>query len=283
MNQLLGREEMIPSEKLLAFYRLEFIAEARSGFARLKRVPDSRVEESLGMYQSLSATDKASFIDCCAHFALARYSFVIPAQRPDVIALLAAGTPRALMAAHEEIEKDRFDHTKHPFFQRWGDVNVRFPFRSNRNVPMLRAAVSQYKIDRHRGLPSCVSEELFRFAESVKSIKAPELRKRVRATLNRFGYQQTDQFGGHRCVWEGQEFEVNVDFGGRNAQLRYSVTLSEFRPFHPLGEFCFEIALGMGFGHWNYIVGENVDDVFLLFEELIKYAVDLPRRMRAAT
>jgi hypothetical protein len=76
---------MIPTEKLLAFFRSEFAAEERSGFARLKRVPDSRVEESLGWYQSLSAADRASFVDCCAHYALGRYGFVIPAGRPDVV------------------------------------------------------------------------------------------------------------------------------------------------------------------------------------------------------
>jgi hypothetical protein len=248
---------MAASEKLLAFFRSEFLAEERSGFARLKRVPDSRVEESLAWYQSLSDPDRASFVDCAAHYAHRTCGFVVEA--PDI------------------------DHTNHPFFARWVDPWSRFPFRSNRNVPLLRAAVTQYKMDRHRGAPSCISEELFQLAESVRSLKAPALRKRVRATLDRFGYQKTDDLGGHRCIWEGQEFEVNVDFGASDAQLRYSVTPYEFRqgPYR-LSRFCFEVALGMGFGHWNYIVEENVDDVFLLFEELIKYAVDLPGRMREA-
>jgi hypothetical protein len=272
---------MTPSEKLLAFFRSEFLAEERSGFARLKRVPDSRVEESLGYYQSLSATNRVSWIDCCAHYALAHFGFVMPATRKEIRDLLAGGTQQALMTAHEEVYKERFDHTKHPFFPRWIDSFARAPFRSNRNVPMLRAAVSQYKMDRHRGVPSHVSEDLFQFAQSVQSVKAPELRKRVRSVLNRFGYQKTHQIGGHWCVWDGQEFEVNVDFGGRSAQLRYSVTPSELRAFHQ-PRFCFENALGMGFGDWNYIVEENVDDAFLLLQELIKYAVDLPKRMSAA-
>jgi hypothetical protein len=287
---------MLPIEKLLTFFRSEFRTEENSGFAHLKRIPDSRVEAKLGWYQSLSPPDKASFVDCCAHFAVRNYGFVAlldPETRaylqslPSLAQLYQEGLPHRLQSLLEEIyeakvSEARLDHTKHPFFSRWADVNADVPFRSNRNVPMLRAAISQYKIDRHRGVPSCVSEDLFRFAESVKSIKAPELRKRVRATLNKFGYEQTDPYGGHRCIWDGQEFEVNVDFGARNAQLRYSVTPSEFRALHPRGTFCFEVALGMGFGHWNYIVKENVDDVFLLFEELIKYAVDLPRRMREA-
>lgn len=146
---------------------------------------------------------------------------------------------------------------------------------------MLRAEVSQYKMDKRRGVPSSVSEEQFRFAESVKSIKAPELRKRVRAVLNKLGYQKADQLGGYQCLWEGQEFTVDVDYGGRNAQLRYRVLPAELRALNP-GQFCFEHALGVGFGDWNFIVEENIDDVFLLFEELIEYAVNLPKRMRAA-
>jgi hypothetical protein len=38
----------------------------------------------------------------------------------------------------------------------------------------------------------------------------------------------------------------------------------------------------MGFGHWSYIVEENVDDAMMLLEDLIKYAVALPKRMREA-
>jgi hypothetical protein len=270
---------MVTSERLLAFFRSEFTAEERSGFARLKRVPESRVEEQLAYYQSLCAADKASFIDCCAHWALSNYGFVIEAQRPEIKELLDTGTQAMQMTTLQKIRESSINHTKHPFFPRWS--KGRYRFHSNRDVKMLRVAVSQYKLDRRRGVPSCVSEDLFRFAESVKSIKALELRKRVRAVLNKFGYQKTDQFGGHRCVWEGQEFEVDLDYGGRDAQLRYSVIPSEFRPFQPPG-LCFEIALGMGLGHWNYIVEENVDEVFLLFEELIKYAVNLPKRMMEA-
>src|SRR5437588_801463 len=124
---------MIPSDKLLAFFRSEFLAEEDTGFARLKRVPDSRVEESLAWYQSL-----------------------------------------------------------------------------------LRTVIQQYKMDQKRGVASCISEKDFQVAASMRDIKAPELRKRLRAMLDKFGYQQTNTYGGHRCVWDGVEFEFNADFGSRN-------------------------------------------------------------------
>jgi hypothetical protein len=211
---------MATSEKLLAFFRAEFASEQASGFARLRRVPDSHVDANLRYFQSLSAADQASFIDCCAHSAYRCYSFVV--QGPAI------------------------DLTKHPFFARWQDVNLLFPFRSKRNVPWLRAAVSQYKIDRHRGVRGSISEDDFRFAETVRSVKAPELRKRVRAALRGVGYQKQDELGYYCCAWDGHEFKVCVDYGGRTAQLRYVVALAEFPDVHPLCQFCFERTLGMG-------------------------------------
>lgn len=121
------------------------------------------------------------------------------------------------------------------------------------------------------------------FAQSVRPVNTSELRKRVRALLDKFGYEKTDDYGGHRCVWDGQEFELNVDFGSSSAQLRYTITLPEYRNAAiglGGGGFVFETIFGMGLGWWNYIVEENVDDVFLLFEQLIQDVVTLPRRMK---
>lgn len=75
---------------------------------------------------------------------------------------------------------------------------------------------------------------------------------------------------------------MNIDFGGRNAQLRYCVARPEFKGVHPLLQFRFERALGFGLGDWDYIVEENVDDVFSLFVEVVQYCFDLPDRIEAA-
>jgi hypothetical protein len=174
-----------------------------------------------------------------------------------------------------------FDHTAHPFFSRWNDQIARFPFRSYRNVRHLRAAAAQRKRDLRRGVPPAgFTEELAQLAESVKPIKASELRRRARTSLKKFGYKKADGVGDHWCMWNGYEFRVHLDFGGRYAQLRYSVTPADM--CHSSGRFCFEKALGMDFGDWGYIVEENVDDAFLLFQDLIEYAVKLPGRIKEA-
>ena len=156
---------MVPSQKLLSFFRTELEVEERTGFSHLKRIPDSHVQANLACYASLSAEDKASFADMCAYWAHACYGFVI-------------GVPQ-------------IDHTKHPFFDRWRHAHWGRP-ELDRSVPILRTAVSQYKVDRYRGVASSRSEELFSLASSVRSIKAPELRKRVRTALKKLGYHKQD-------------------------------------------------------------------------------------------
>jgi hypothetical protein len=179
------------------------------------------------------------------------------------------------------VDAPRIDHTKHPFFDRWNPVGRGDLGGIRRSVPLLRAAVQQYKVDAHRRMPSCVTEEQFKVASSVRSIKAPELRKRVRAALKTLGYYKIDELGYYRCRGDSREFLVHVDYGGRSAQLRYCVAMPEFADVHPLSQFCFERALGFGLGDWDYIVEENVDDVMALFADVVQYCVTLPDRIRA--
>jgi hypothetical protein len=241
--------------RLLDFFLREIDGEERTGFLRLKRVPDSHAASKLGYYQSLGESDRSAFRDCCALWACACYGFVVDAPQ--------------------------IDHKKHPFFDRWKSGRLcEFP-GLRRSVPLLRAAAQQYKIDAYHGVPSRMSEEEFRIAASVRSVKAPELRKRVRAALKALGYYKIDELGYYRCRGDSREFFVHVDYGGRSAQLRYCVAMPEFPDVHPLSQFCFERAVGFGHGDWDYIVEENLDDVMALFADVVRYSVALPDRIRA--
>jgi hypothetical protein len=252
---------MPPSHKLLDFIRGEFEAEERLSFARTKLIPDSRVAEKLQYYLSLLKTEQAGFADYLAHAAHNHYAFVVGAQN--------------------------FELPSHPFAhieKRWLDARALTApdWNSVRSVPLLRAMVRTYKIDRHRGTQSCVTKEQFKRASSINSVKAPELRKRLRATLKPFGHYETDALGYYQCKLKGREFSVGADFGGRYAQLRYVVVHKEFKKVHPLFQFRFEQILGFGRGDWDFIVEENVDEVFALLGDLVRYCFELPGRMRLA-
>lgn len=245
-------------KKLREFFRSEIDLEVRSGFARLVRIPESHVVDRLHYYGLLSEGDKRAFLDCCAHWASAYYGFVIKMPRQSL--------------------------TDHPFFSKWSrGPSWNRNFDDVRSVPLLRSMVQQYKIDQYNKVHSHVTKEQFERASSVRSVKAPELRKRVREALKPFGHYETDVFGNYWCKKGKRKFSVNVDFGSRYAQLRYCVVRPEFRSVHPLCQFAFERAVGFGFGHWDYIVEENVDAIFSLFGEVVQYSFHLPDRIRAAT
>ena len=175
----------------------------------------------------------------------------------------------------------RIDHTDHPYFDRFCAINASRGYQYfSRNVPHLRSVVSQYKMGRIRGMQSHISEAEFEYASGIRSIKAPEMRSRVRSALNPLGYYGTDKLGWLLCRHAEREFRVSVDFPGRLWQLRYVVAHPEFTKVSPPMQFGFESAMGLGGGNWDFIVEENVDEVFALFTEVVAYSAELPERIR---
>ena len=244
-------------EKLIAFFRAEIDAEEQWGFPRLHRIPERFLQDRLNHYRELSDTDKELYKDCSATFAAACHRFVVDA--PDI------------------------DHKKHPYYERWSTFkHTLLDDPKLRSVPLFRAMIQQYKIDRHRGVPSSVTEAQFALASSIHPVKLAERRKRVRAVLKQFGLLKVDELGFYRCRYAGKDFSVHVDFGGRSAQLRYFVSFAKFKYRHLLIPFGFEQAMGFGWGHWDFIVEENVEEIFQLFAEVVAYSVELPERIRKA-
>ena len=101
-------------KRLHNFFRAEVETEVQSGFARLERIPDSRVASKLRYYRSLSKADRVAFL----------YS------------------PTGLAALWFVVGAPKMPPTDHPFFDKWsaghrwsidwGDV---------KSVPYLRAMV----------------------------------------------------------------------------------------------------------------------------------------------
>jgi len=244
-------------EKLISFFRAEIDAEEQWGFPRLNRIPDRYLQDRLNHYTELSDSEKEDYKDCSATFAAAGYTFVVDAPL--------------------------IDHLKHPYFHRWQAFKKTLLDDPNlRSVPLFRAMVQQYKMDRQRGVRSSISEAQFALASSIHPVTLTERRRRTRAVLTKFGLIKVDDLGFYRCHHQGKRFAVHVDFGGRHAQLRYCVSFPEFTGRHPLTQFGFERALGFGFGWWDFIVEENVDEVFELFADVVEYSVELPDRIRNA-
>jgi hypothetical protein len=198
---------------------------------------------------SLHKGDRIALADYLVHVAYNHYALVVGASH--------------------------FDLTKHPSFSKqkeWSDARAwDTDWNSVKSVPLLRAMVQTYKIDKHRGTKSCISKKQFDYASSVPSAKAQELRKRVRAALIPLGYYKIDELGFYLCRLGGRKFRVGADFGGRYAQLRYVVARPEFKRVHPLDQFRFEQVLGFGRGlgfhrrgecRWRVLAGQRTRSVF---------------------
>lgn len=156
------------------FFLSEVKLETDSGFSRLKRIPSSQVMNKLRYFATLSANDQGSFLDCCAYWASVQYGFVV--------------------------KMERLDPAAHPFFEKWGRGPMwTQDFDDVKSVPLLRSMVRQHKIDQHNRVQSHVTKEQFERAAAVRSVKAPELRKRVRAALNAFGHFETDSLNNYWC------------------------------------------------------------------------------------
>ena len=252
---------MADTHALHKFLRGEFDTEARTSFARLRRVPDTHVRHFLDYYRSLNPTDQDALADGSTLWG--------------TLGLLG---PRR-SERHEALNTNLA-------WERWTHEMVMGSGRDPHHcysVPLLRACIAQAKIDRSKGKPSSVPRELEEYAASIRSVKAPELRKLVRPMLRSILGARPSRLGGGDWDYEGtiggSRVMVGIDYGGRSAQLRYEVAVQSTKPLVTFERAGFEVALGAGHGDWDFIVEENVSDSMALLGEFVTYMAELPRRL----
>lgn len=246
---------MTKQEKLLDFFRREFLREKEADFALLSRIPSSGLEQRLAHYLSLPEEEKKAFEDCSAHWSYSRYRHLVDAPEIDV--------------------------RNHPYFERWSFVRI----DAIKSVPVLRTIVQEYKIAIKNGKNPTISEELFKIASEVRPVKAPELRKKIRNELKCLGYFKTEKPDFFHCQLDGKEYIVSLDFGSRSAQLIYSVQRPEYKRGYtnphvrPFLDFKFEWAHGFIQDGWDFIIEENLNDTLATLLEVVRYSYSLPDRI----
>jgi hypothetical protein len=244
------------ANRLQRFFQAEISAECRADFPTLKRIPDTYVRKNLYFYMTLDSKEVGAFIEYAAMMACIRNSFVVGVPASDFPQHPMQDRVRAAMAGY------------------WEDEFM--------GIPMLRTAVSQYKIDHRKRKESCVSEETFTYASSIRSAKAPDIRRAVKAAFaEALECREVEKFGdGHyiyRCRVDGQDVAVWVNYGASYWQLRYWV---ELPGSDRLARFCYESALSFGNGDWDFLTQDNLAASVGVLPSLVKYCCALPRRIR---
>ena len=246
------------------FLHGEFAAEAQAGFPRARRIPDMRVRHFLDYHADLSAGEQDALADA-------------------VTLRGALGLAASTSSAHWDALNSL------PAWQRWRHEAVTGVARDPHyyySVPILRACVAQAHADLALGRPSSLPAADVAYAESIRGVKAPELRKRTRAALTALfgpGLTVANRSGSYDGALRGSRVLVGLDFGSRYRQLGYEVVVESVDPPGRLARAGFEMALGIGHGHWDFIVEENVDDAVALLCEFVDYVADLPRRLPAGS
>ena len=226
----------------------------------MKRVPDTHVRHFLDYYMSLNHHDQDALADASTLWGVARLE------------------PSAASKCHERLET-------HQMWNSWRQEMTMGAFRDFRyySIPSLRMSMAQAKIDRQRGGVSSVSKELEDYAASVSGVKLPALRKQVRDVCASLLLAKPSKDGGGYWVYagvlDGSRVEVTIDYAGRHSQLRYEVAVVSTQPTLSFKRAGFEVALGAGFGQWDFIVEENLADSMLLLSECVRFVAALSKRL----
>lgn len=149
---------------------------------------------------------------------------------------------------------------------------------------MLRMILADVRSSRPSPELADTPPEVLRRAETITPVKVTDIRKALKPRLaERFGAKAQKESGG---VWHyvggrsaGREFRLWTDFGGMSDQLRYEISYDEERTGIHARRLTYEGLLGFGFGHWDFVTAENLEESLALLCEFIEELVALPERL----
>ncbi|WP_058866071.1 hypothetical protein [Chloracidobacterium thermophilum] len=249
---------------LVDWLRAEFAAEQASDFARLKRIPDTRVVRFLDTFTQLSPTEQSVVVDTLTDWS--SYSFLGQLRPPAVVERFSrCTTPPALAEG-----------------VRYTGVNLLAGLAKTRQYGSLQGWLTAQGIT---GLAAQPSEHLASRLEDLKPIKIPTLRRLVqRAFAARFATASQDmesEFWRYSGKLGETAVSVEIRYSGRmgRPQLQYGVEVENPNTRCRLSSITFEGVLGVGFGWWDYLTVENAERSVALLCDLVEYAARLPERL----
>ena len=249
---------------LVDWLRAEFAAEQASDFARLKRIPDTRVVWFLDTFTRLNPTEQSAVVDTLTEWS--SYSFLGQLRPPAVVERFSRCTAPPALA--EGI--------------RYTGVNLLAGLVKTRQYGSLERWLTAQGTT---GLAAQPSEHLARRLEDLKPIKIPTLRRLVqRAFAARFATASQDmgsEFWRYQGTLGETAVSVEIRYSGRmtRPQLQYSVRVEHPTAGRRLPGITFEGVLGVGSGWWDYLTVENAERSVALLCDLVEYAARLPERL----
>jgi hypothetical protein len=125
--------------------------------------------------------------------------------------------------------------------------------------------------------------EVIQRAESIHPTKATEIRREIKNVFaQQFKAKAENRQGGnwlYSCEYQGRLFQVDIDYGGRSAQLRYHLSFDDISVGIRARHLSYEGLLGLGHGDWDFVTADNLSESVLLLVELVEQLVTIPEKL----
>lgn len=252
------------AEKLTAFVKRELVEESENGFSRVAGIPDGYVQATVAFWRGLGEADRAHCLD----------------------ALAVRGARFCNLLREHGVQQEHF-------FERQLDEGtnaLRFTPRFV-GVRDLRLQAAIQRMQSGEGVAASVLDGGLAHAPSIRPVKAPQLRKAVKAAFATLGLTEIEKCGGgvflYHCQVAGSDITIGIDYGGLYAQLRYGVSLAPHVPkpgfagFTPVPHatgMSLERTLGLSHGDWDLITEETLGPAMEALCDSVRYAAALPSR-----
>lgn len=242
---------------LLNFLRNEFLCEQESDFARLRRIPSTRVRQFLDYFLALNESDQNELSEALAQLALC--SFFPCALHPYKL---------GNVAYKRYVEASRLVWS-------WKYENIR-------SLRMCLAEAEQSSEDFR--LSRGITPEIMAMMRAIQPVKSAEIRRVVKLAFSQLCDSLTisNDGGGawsYKGVHRDTEFCVKIDYGGMNDQLRCEISIRDRQRLLSLDRLSFEQIMGLSFSAWNCLEQANLDQSIALLKDLVLYCVELSRRL----
>lgn len=239
-------------EKAVALVR-ELIEEEESArWSRLGRVPSTFTGRCLDCLMSEPAGRRAMLYDAIASRAPTLLG------RQDLL-----GDPQPLLASfYEEVLSAPTERVA---------------------VRLLRGMLASRQSDGPQGPLAQLPEALAARAAAIRPTSAAEIRQAVNLAFgSRFNGTAEKQGAGvwlYHCRFDGCPFSVLIDYGGQIDQLRYSVQVEDRESGLHCRMLSYENLLGLGFGRWDEVTADNLEQSVDLLSDLVGKILTFPRRL----
>jgi hypothetical protein len=245
---------MIDDKTLQGFIKHKLDAEVASGYPLISRVPSTYTWKIVDYLATLAAAERDALLRAFSANGL----FLLRPERNFGLHAYAAGDPA--YRRFVEAMPQRAD---------WKYTGVR----------MLRGILGDLRSSRPSPEFANVPAHVIERAEAIQPTTAAVIRREIKRLFGqRFAARAENRKAGnwrYAGEYQGQAFQVDIDYGGMTDQLRYGVSYDDPTIGLRARTLTYEGLIGFGHGQWDFVHADNLNESVTLLADLVAELVTL--------